>query len=54
MTFDKHARQAKRSLYGVMVTGPSARGRRGRGLGQGRTDVTGKPEIQKLSLLSYK
>ena len=51
MTFDKHARQTKR---GVMVTGPSARGRRGGGLGQGRIDVTVKPEIQKLSFLSYK
>ena len=56
MTFDKHARQAKRSLYGVMVTALSAGGSRkgGKGgLGQGRIDVTGKPEIQKLSFLSY-
>ena len=51
MTFDKHVRQTKCSLYGVMVTGPSARGRRGGGLGQGCID---KPEIQKLSFLSYK
>ena len=54
MTFDKHARQAKRSLYGVIVTRPSARGRKGGGLGQGRIDVTVNPEIQKLSFLSYK
>ena len=38
MTFDKHVRQTKCSLYGVMVTGPSARGRRGGGLGQGLID----------------
>ena len=38
MTFDKHARQAKRSLYGVMVTGPGARGRGWGGLGRGCMD----------------